>query len=74
MTDQKRYGSLECGVCASFTKIEAVCHHCGKPLCDECRRDVEDWVFGELVIAVHCNDCQRKYHAVFPWQRGFQRD
>lgn len=26
--------ALRCAICSSDQKVETVCHHCGKPLCD----------------------------------------
>lgn len=49
------------------TRIDAVCHHCGKPLCRDDRLLVPDRAFaptpGEVgAEAVHCRSCKRRYH------------
>ncbi len=49
------------------TRIDWVCHHCGKPLCRDDRLLVPDLAFahaaGEVgAEAVHCRSCKRRYH------------
>jgi hypothetical protein len=49
------------------TAVDAVCHHCGKPLC---RRDqvlIPDEAFATLsamadAVAVHCRSCRHEFH------------
>jgi hypothetical protein len=65
--------SWECGYCGSVegidgVMIEAVCHHCGKPLCRLHRLEFLDEVFGQEPgplgsHAYHCSDCKKAYHA-----------
>ena len=48
-------------------RINAVCHHCGKPLCRDDRVLIADIAFatapGETrQEAVHCKACKRLYH------------
>jgi hypothetical protein len=66
--------SWECAECNTRegrkdrnTRIDAVCHHCGKPLCRGDRVEIADYAFagaaGKLgQVAVHCWPCKRKYH------------
>ena len=63
--------SWECAEChvpeAPENQIDAVCHHCGKPLCRDDRVLHVDEVFaarrGEVgAAAVHCRACKREYH------------
>jgi len=47
--------------------IDAVCHHCGKPLCRDDRVLIADAAFapgpGEAPQeTVHCKACKRRYH------------
>lgn len=65
----------ECAVCnkreGDKVRIEAVCHHCGKPLCADDRVLVLDLDFsgedGPLSRnAFHCAECSRRYHAGLP--------
>lgn len=45
--------------------VRLVCHHCGKPLCDEHRQLVRnDPAFSQFgsSTAVHCEDCRLRYH------------
>jgi hypothetical protein len=63
----------ECAECIR-EEMTAVCHHCGKPLCEEHAVVVPDdalaeydrTVFGrDRAVsdhAVHCEDCQRQHH------------
>lgn len=60
---------LECASCGTREDVHVVCHHCGKPLCDNrelCRIEIEDDVFSDNrqtpVNAIHCNDCWQAYH------------
>jgi len=50
-------------------KMNAVCHHCGKPLCSSCHRArfklVDDAYSDEPGLsqeAYHCGDCRRTHH------------
>ena len=61
--------ALECASCGSTEKVDAVCHHCGKPLCrdrENCRFEIEDNAFGNTmtlpVVAVHCRECWETAH------------
>ncbi|MEV4051749.1 hypothetical protein AB0J55_11240 [Amycolatopsis sp. NPDC049688] len=51
--------------------VDAVCHHCGKPLCRSHQQSVIDDAFAatdstRLIpvnrIAVHCESCRRAHH------------
>jgi thymidine kinase len=49
------------------TRVDAVCHHCGKPLCRDDRLLVPDHAFdpgpGDIgADAVHCPSCKRRFH------------
>lgn len=62
----------KCAVCGALddqkdTLVNAVCHHCGKPLCQQHQVRLVDPRFGNdsenpQPTAVHCTDCKRKYH------------
>lgn len=60
----------ECAEChrpeEKGVRIDAVCHHCGKPLCREDRVLVSDRAFtstGEVgAEAAHCRSCKSEYH------------
>jgi hypothetical protein len=61
----------ECAECNAGegreTRIDAVCHHCGKPLCRGDRVELADYAFagstGEISqVAVHCRPCRDEYH------------
>lgn len=61
----------ECAECHATEKhgarIDAVCHHCGKPLCRDDQELVPDLAFasasGEVgAEAVHCRSCKREHH------------
>ena len=79
--------SWSCGACRRIHKdsttdeedrtvVDAVCHHCGKPLCtwqpdDDCDGEpCQHWILdeafagdgGEPVPACHCRDCLRTQH------------
>lgn len=63
--------SWECAECNRRedrdTRIDAVCHHCGKPLCRGDRVEIADYAFSGVAgklgqVAVHCRACKRKYH------------
>jgi hypothetical protein len=64
----REYGALwECSECGeSSSPVEAVCHHCGKPLCPNHLSVRHDPAFGavkgEQVWAVHCAGCRSKHH------------
>jgi len=55
-----------CAVCYSQDGVNVVCHHCGRPLCDDektCRVIIKDEAFaGGKVKAYHCPECARKHH------------
>lgn len=60
---------LECAVCQRRDRpAYALCHHCGKPLCDErehCAFELADPAFSALdgpVRAVHCKACWQRHH------------
>lgn len=56
--------SLKCAICNN-NAANVVCHHCGKPLCDDkkCRFSVDnDDAFSTSVTAYHCRECQRNFH------------
>jgi hypothetical protein len=60
---------LECANCGSTENVDAVCHHCGKPLCSDlenCRFEIEDSAFDSTttspVVAVHCRECWQTFH------------
>jgi hypothetical protein len=59
--------SWECAECNARedrqTRIDAVCHHCGKPLCRWDRVLVADLAFAGGQVAVHCGPCKRRHHA-----------
>jgi hypothetical protein len=61
----------ECGDCSRpenpDLKVQWVCHHCGKLLCNDHRRVVLDGAFAGAAtshtrMAVHCQDCRDAYH------------
>jgi hypothetical protein len=58
----------ECAECSDQSKgIVAVCHHCGKPLCEEDLVVILDDAFAGVPRkprhgAVHCRKCRREYH------------
>jgi hypothetical protein len=63
----------ECGECNAredrHTRIDAVCHHCGKPLCREDQVRIIDFVFADEPgllgrEAVHCRPCIRRHHQI----------
>ena len=65
----------ECAECGEIEKppkvlIDAVCHHCGKPLCRKCRdrnNTITDPAFAQTGnrsrTAYHCVACRRQYHS-----------
>lgn len=61
----------ECAECnvkeSADRKIDAVCHHCGKPLCRDDRIEIADNAFSNVgsagPTAIHCRACRRKHHA-----------
>lgn len=59
----------ECGKAEEGKKfaIDAVCHHCGKPLCRTHQNRIGDDAFhgheGQSSRAVHCPQCRRRHHA-----------
>jgi hypothetical protein len=61
-----------CGECrrteSERWKINTVCHHCGKPLCDKDRVEILDDAFDDSDVkisnrAFHCKSCVRLYHS-----------
>ena len=63
----------ECGECSlpegGRVKIDSVCHHCGKLLCRDHRRELPDDAFSGPVVsdgrtAVHCDDCIEAHHRI----------
>jgi uncharacterized protein with PIN domain len=62
----------ECGECGVVegkdgVRIDAVCHHCGKPLCRKHQvRIVDDALSSDGAAAkqvtFHCDDCKKSYH------------
>lgn len=60
--------SWECVECnAPDSKVDAVCHHCGKPLCRDDRVVIIDDAFASISgqrrqVAAHCRSCRRRYH------------
>jgi hypothetical protein len=69
----------KCAVCGEVDGrknivVNAVCHHCGKPLCEKHQVIVQDRDFGHdddnpRVWAVHCKECRRKHHRLARIQR-----
>ena len=62
----------ECGECnrkeGPKNRIRSVCHHCGKPLCDDDRVQIDDDVYSPLVspagsTANHCSECKNRHHS-----------
>lgn len=62
----------ECAECNARERtrnaIDAVCHHCGKPLCREHRIEIADLAFAGVSepisqVAIHCQKCKHQYHA-----------
>jgi len=67
----------ECGECGlveghrmegtdEVVQIDAVCHHCGKPLCREDQHFITDDAFSrkspvDLPQACHCSACRRRH-------------
>jgi hypothetical protein len=62
----------ECAECnakeSAASQIDAVCHHCGKPLCRDDQLRIVDNAFSAAAIAVHCAACKARYHARAPRQ------
>ena len=63
----------ECAVCHSAedgtVRMNAVCHHCGKLLCQGDQRKLLDPAFAvggdsRGVEAVHCRECAREHHPI----------
>ncbi len=63
--------SWECAVCNTredqHNRIDAVCHHCGKPLCRGDRMEIADYMFtnapGRIGQAAwHCKQCKDEHH------------
>lgn len=60
-----------CGECSlpeeGGRMLRQACHHCGKVLCDRCRRYVDDEAFTRRLLAprhriVHCSTCRSRHH------------
>jgi len=71
--------ALECASCGSTESVDAVCHHCGKPVCgnrENCRFEIQDSAFGSMlvgssVVAVHCRECWQAFHpGTRPYRSG----
>lgn len=67
----------ECGNCGQSESrqliVNAVCHHCGAPLCREDQYVLVDSAFsGPLADrrAVHCRSCRDEYHPLSIGQSG----
>jgi hypothetical protein len=47
-------------------KVDVVCHHCGKPLCEHDRFMLVDDAFdlsaGSTPRAAHCKECRQRHH------------
>lgn len=64
--------SLQCAVCGAPENkdgqvLDTVCHHCGKPLCQDHRVLILDEDFANRSApaprhAYHCPDCHQAYH------------
>lgn len=63
----------ECGECNvredSRTRIDAICHHCGKPLCHGDQVRIPDPAFADEPgpigrDAVHCRPCMQRHHGI----------
>jgi hypothetical protein len=64
----------ECSSCGTTEGVDAVCHHCGAFLCRDtvyCRHLVYDETLG--TTAIHCQECQEKYHSGAANQAQAQR-
>ncbi len=72
---------LECASCGTNDGVYVVCHHCGKPLCEnltECRFELEDDAFADIksspIIAIHCRDCSKTFHSTLrPRRLGIRK-
>ena len=56
---------LGCSSCGTTKDVDAVCHHCGAPLCRDrrfCRSEFPDEAFAGRPRAVHCAACAERYH------------
>jgi hypothetical protein len=58
---------VECNVEDRESRIDGVCHHCGKPLCRNDRVLIADDAFatfsgGASQVAVHCRSCKGEHH------------
>lgn len=61
----------ECAECRAVesddVRVEVVCHHCGKPLCQDHRVAIADPAFHaerpDPRIAYHCAACKKLYHS-----------
>lgn len=59
--------SWRCGKCGEVdgkidNRVNAVCHHCGKPLCQDHRIEILDEVFSSDCKAYHCEECKKNFH------------
>ena len=67
---------LQCAVCGVLDGkdgqvLDAVCHHCGKPLCANHRILILDEQFANRGVPVprnayHCSSCRQAYHPRSP--------
>jgi hypothetical protein len=58
---------IECNVEDQRSRIDGVCHHCGKPLCRNDQVLIADDAFATFSgvasqVAVHCRACKRQHH------------
>jgi len=58
----------ECNASGSDAKVEVVCHHCGKPLCQNDRVELLDDAFSDEPgdvprFAFHCRECRQRHHS-----------
>lgn len=69
----------ECGSCSQLESrqlvVNAVCHHCGTPLCREDQHLLFDGAFSGPFAArraVHCKPCRDKHHPMSIGLGGFE--
>jgi hypothetical protein len=74
-TAETAWTGWECGECnrkeGPDQHIRSVCHHCGKPLCDEHSVRIDDDAYSALwgpagIVANHCSDCRARHHPRAP--------
>lgn len=61
---RRSLSGLQCAACGE-SYIRHVCHHCGKPLCQNCMIEKTDTAFFIPVTAIHCKKCLDKHHNRF---------